>query len=42
MELKCQERSNLGEYLSEYEVLIGDKRTGWTLQFVIVKKSYCW
>jgi hypothetical protein len=35
MELNGQERSHLGEYLSEYEVLIGDKRTGRTLQSVI-------
>jgi hypothetical protein len=35
MELSGQEQSNLGNYLSEYETLIGDKRTGRTLQSVI-------
>lgn len=35
MELNGQEQSNLGDYLREYETLIGDKRTGRTFQSVI-------
>jgi hypothetical protein len=35
MELNRQEQSDLGEYLSEFGTLIGDKRTGRTLQSVI-------
>ena len=35
MELTEQEAGKLQEYLSEYEVLIGDKRTSNTLEAVI-------
>lgn len=35
MELTEQEAGKLPEYLSEYEVLIGDKRTSDTLEAVI-------
>ena len=35
MELNGQEKGSLEEYLSEYEALIGDKRTGETLESVI-------
>jgi hypothetical protein len=35
MELTEQETGKLPEYLSEYEVLIGDKRTSDTLEAVI-------
>ena len=35
MELTEQEVGKLPEYLSEYEVLIGDKRTSDTLEAVI-------
>jgi hypothetical protein len=35
MELKSQEQSEIKEYLSEYETLIGDQRTGRTFQSVI-------
>ena len=35
MELRSQAQSDLGEYLSEYETLIGDQRTKRTFQSVI-------
>ena len=35
MELKEQEEVSLRGYLSEYETLIGDKRTGSTMEAVI-------
>jgi hypothetical protein len=35
MELNGQERGSLESYLSEYEALIGDKRTSETLESVI-------
>jgi len=35
MELKEQEEVSLRDYLSEYETLIGDKRTGETMEAVI-------
>lgn len=35
MELNEQEIDRLGEYMSAYEVLIGDRRSGGTFQAVI-------
>jgi len=35
MELSEAERCSLGGYLSEYETLIGDKRTSQTLEAVV-------
>ena len=35
MELSEAERGSLGDYLSEYETLIGDKRTSGTLEAVV-------
>ena len=35
MELNGQERGSLQDYLGEYAALIGDKRTGETLESVI-------
>ena len=35
MELSEVEKGSLGEYLSEYETLIGDKRTSETLETVV-------
>jgi hypothetical protein len=35
MELTGQEEGNLRDYLSEYDALIGDKRTGETMESVI-------
>ena len=35
MELKEKEEVSLRDYMSEYETLIGDKRTGATMEAVI-------